>query len=82
MNDTAQNPLEALLNRLRDTLGDMAPLSAEPLLNRMKPALEGFLEQFQLVPKREYEAHMATLKQLEQTVSELEARIADLERND
>ena len=58
MNDTAPNPLEALLANLRDTLGDLAP---EPLLNRMKPALERFLEQFQLVPKREYDAHMAKL---------------------
>jgi uncharacterized protein HemX len=79
MNDTAPNPLEALLANLRDTLGDLAP---EPLLNRMKPALERFLEQFQLVPKREYDTHMAKLSQLEDTVAQLEVRIAELERED
>jgi len=77
--DSAPNTLEALFARLREALGELAP---EALLNRMKPVLEGFFEQFQLVPKREYEAHMRTLARLEDTVSELEARISDLERDD
>ena len=79
MTDTTATPLEGLFSRLRDTLGELAP---EPLLDRMKPVIEGFLTQFQLVPKREYEAHMAALERLEDTVADLEARIAELERND
>lgn len=78
-NDTAPNPLEALFANLRDSLGDLAP---ESFLNRMKPVLERFLEQFQLVPKREYDAHMAKLTRLEDTVAQLEVRIAELERDD
>jgi BMFP domain-containing protein YqiC len=79
MTDTTATPLESLFSRLRDALGELAP---EPLFDRMKPVIEGFLTQFQLVPKREYEAHMATLERLEDTVADLEARIAELERND
>ena len=72
------SPLENLFARLRETLGELAP---EPLLRRMQPVLEGFFEQFQLVPKREYDAHLASLSRLEHTVAELEARISELERN-
>ncbi len=79
MNQTASNPLETLFARLRDALGELAP---DPLLERMKPVLNSFFEQFQLVPRREYDAHLATLTRLEETVSHLEERIAELERSD
>ena len=77
MNDTTANPLDTLFSRLRDVLGELAP---EPLLDRMRPVVEGFLEPFQLVPKRDYEAQLAKLDRLESTVIALEARVADLER--
>jgi hypothetical protein len=79
MNDRTQNPLDALVERLRSALGDLGDLAPEPLLNRIQPVIENFLEQFQMVPKRDYEAHMAALKRLEATVTNLEARIAELE---
>lgn len=79
MNQTASNPLETLFARLRESLGELAP---DPLLERMKPVLNGFFEQFQLVPRREYDAHLATLTRLEDTVSRLEERISELERGD
>ena len=58
MTMNAEQPLDRLFERLRESLGELAP---EPLLSGMKPVVEGFLAQFQLVPKREYDAHMATL---------------------
>ena len=76
--NTASDPLEALFARLRETLGDLTP---EPLLNRMKPVVQGFLEQFQLVPQREFQAHLANLDRLEATVAELEQRLSKLEQN-
>jgi BMFP domain-containing protein YqiC len=79
MNDRTQNPLDALLERLRSALGDLGDLAPEPLLNRIQPVIENFLDQFQMVPKRDYEAHMVALKRLESTVANLEARIAELE---
>ena len=79
MTESARGPLESLLARLADSLGDLAP---EPLLNRMRPVMEGFFEQFQLVPKRDYETQVRALERLEARVAELEGRIAELERND
>jgi BMFP domain-containing protein YqiC len=68
--------MDDLFERLRQTLGDLTP---EPLLNRMKPVVEGFFESFQLVPQREFDAHLANLQRLEATVAELEQRIRALE---
>ena len=76
MSQPTSPPLEALLNRLRAAAGD-AP---ESLIERFRPALDGFLEQFQLVPRREYDAQVTSIEKLEGKVSQLEARIAELER--
>lgn len=75
----ASPPLDALLNRLREALGD---LPGGPLTDRLQPVLEGFMEQFQLVPRREYDAHLATIARFERLIADLEARVADLERRD
>ena len=75
MTDYTRSPLESLLGNLRDALGELAP---DALASRTRPVLESFFEQFQLVPKREFDAHMATLKRLEDTVAELEARESEL----
>ena len=77
MNQRAQTPLDSLFAGLRDALGEISP---ENLKNRVRPVLDGFFEQFELVPRREYDAHLASLARLEETVSRLEARITELER--
>ena len=74
-----EQPLDTLLTRLREALGELTP---EPLLQRMKPVVESFLSQFQLVPKHEYDAHMKAIDRLEQTVAALEKRIDSLEQAD
>jgi BMFP domain-containing protein YqiC len=76
MSQTTREPLDALLNRLRTVAGE-AP---ESLIDRMRPVLDGFFEQFQLVPRREYDAQLASLTKLEEKVGQLEARISELER--
>ncbi len=77
MSQTTSPPLDALLNRLRAVAGE-AP---EALIDRMRPVLDGFFEQFQLVPRREYDAQLANLQKLEAKVGQLEARITELERS-
>ena len=77
MSQTSSPPLEDLIRRLRDALGD-APAS---LIDGMRPVLDGFFQQFQLVPRREYDAQLASLSTLEDKVADLEARIAELERD-
>lgn len=74
--ESTTNPLDELIDRIRQTLGELAP---ESLLNRLKPVFEDFLGQFQLVPQREFQAHLEALARLETTVSQLEARIQTLE---
>ncbi len=76
MSQSNSPPLEDLLNRLRGSLGD-APAS---LFEGIRPVLEKFFQQFQLVPRREYDARLASLAKLEDKVGRLEARIAELER--
>ena len=76
MSQTSNPPLEDLMRRLRDALGE-APAS---LLDGMRPVLDGFFQQFQLVARREYDAQLASLTALEDKVGRLEARIEELER--
>lgn len=73
---SSRPPLEDLLDTLRSALGGLTP---EPLLNRMRPVLEGFFERFQLVPQRDFQAHLADLARMEQQISALEQRILVLE---
>jgi BMFP domain-containing protein YqiC len=77
MSQTGSPPLEDLINRLR-TAASEAPAS---LFESMRPVLDGFFEQFQLVPRREYDAQIAALEKLEDKVSRLEARISELEQD-
>lgn len=77
MNQRAETPLDTLLAGLRDALGEISP---ENLRKRVRPVLDRFLDEFELVSRRDYDAHLATLARLEETVSRLEARIGELER--
>lgn len=77
MSQTTSPPLEDLISRLRSAASE-APAS---LFETMRPVLNRFFEQFQLVPRREYEAQLASFEKLEEKVSQLEARIAELERD-
>ncbi len=72
-------PLEELIDRLRQALGNLSP---EPLAASVRPVLEGFFEQFELVPKRDFDAHLKQLERLEAAVEELKARLAALEADD
>ncbi len=77
MNQTSSTPLDTLISRLRENLGSLAP---DSLFERMRPVLDGFFDQFQLVPRREYDAHLEQMAKLEESVRRLEERIAELER--
>jgi len=74
--DSTPDPFDELFQRIRQTLGELTP---EPLLNRIRPVVEGFFESFQLVPQKDFQTHLRNLARLESTVSELEARIRKLE---
>lgn len=89
----ARTPAEALLASLQRTLQDILPtrgpsatMAPEGLVRDavegLRPALNGFLTEFELVPRRELEGYLASVERLRQTVSNLEARIADLEQSE
>jgi BMFP domain-containing protein YqiC len=79
------NPVELLLGRLRQALGDLIGdpgLASQDLTSRLTPAVESFLAQFELVPKREFEHYAESLERLRATIAELEQRVAELERQE
>jgi len=90
----ARTPAEALLASLQRTLQDILPArgpssAATPpegllrdAMDGLRPALNGFLTEFELVPRRELEGYLASVERLRQTVSSLEARIAELEQSE
>ena len=82
MNDRTRTPVELLLQRIQEALGGLGELGRvgpETLRDRLRPVMEGFSDQFELVSRRDFEAHLKTMERLEATVSKLEARIAELE---
>jgi len=89
----ARTPAEALLASLQRALGEMFPERGRSAVARpdalvrdamdgLRPALDGFLTELELVPRREFEGYLASLERLQQTISDLEARIAVLEQDD
>ena len=64
--------VEQLLAFLRQTLGSSN-------VHLFEDKLRDFLDQFALVPKHEYQAHLEKLETLERQVADLEARLHNLE---
>ena len=69
---TQTNPAQDLLNRLQSQFG-------EPFSDAAETIVERFLAPFALVPKHEFENHLETLQELEQSIDALTARVAELE---
>ena len=70
-------PLRSLLERLQEVLPES--LRNAELDAQLEAATRRFFANFELVPKREYQAHVHIVDQLEARVAELEARIEALE---
>ena len=71
------DPLTALLSLLRDNLTGTVPADA---LASIEAAARDLFARFELVPKHEYEAHVAVLASLEAQVASLEQRLKALEQ--
>ena len=72
--DATTRPVEDLISRLTEALrpnGDH--------LDELRHVVEGFFAQLELVPRRELDAHVQALRQMEATVAELERRLEALE---
>ena len=72
------DPIRQLLDRLTAVLPGPNPA----LKSALDDQLRTFFAKFELVPRHEYLAHIEVLKTLENQVSELEARLAELEEKE
>ncbi len=70
-------PLRLLIERLTEALP--AALRSADIDAQLEAATTRFFANFELVPKRDYEAHVQIVDQLEARVAELESQIAALE---
>ena len=68
------DPIRSLLSYLQNQLGEL-PNGFEPLERTVKD----LFSRFELVPKQDFEAHLATLATLSAQVQELEKRLDKLE---
>jgi BMFP domain-containing protein YqiC len=69
-----------LLERLRQQLRSAVPSQAmDAAMEQARRALHQGLAEFDLVSRRELDAHLQTLAQLQHTVERLERRIGELE---
>ncbi|NOX49889.1 MAG: accessory factor UbiK family protein [Gammaproteobacteria bacterium] len=65
------DPIATLLDLIRAKMPDSTALEAQ---------IGDLMARFELVPKHEYEAHMALLTTLQTQVQSLESRLEDLEK--
>ena len=70
-------PLRAFLERLQEALPPS--LRSAEIDAQLEAAAARFFANFELVPRREYQAHVQIVDQLEARVTELEAQITALE---
>ena len=75
--DYLMEPFRSLLERLQAALPDS--MRTAELDAQLEAAAARFFANFELVPKREYEAHVQIVDRLEARVAELETQIAALE---
>lgn len=78
----SENPIEALIRRLTETIKDVVPSAAADLDHRVRDAVASLTERFQLVPKGTFDARLEELEALQREVDALEARVRELESND
>ena len=68
------------IERLQQQIGGLVPgQSVEVVLEQARKTLRQGFSEFDLVPRRELEAHFAAIEQLRRTVEQLERRIRELE---
>lgn len=68
------------IERLQRQIGDLLPQgSVDAVLEQARRALRQGFADFDLMPRRELDAHLAVLEELRKTVEDLEQRIRELE---
>jgi len=73
----SKSPLDILLARVGRLLEETA---GSDVAGRVQRTVQDSLESFRLVPKKEFEEHLAELRDLQAQVGELTRRVQALER--
>ena len=74
--------IDTLRTRLSETLSQLMPdRPVEELTDRIEPIIQSTLERFDLVPRKAFDNQVAVLERLQATLRELEQRISTLEAN-
>lgn len=72
--------ITSFMERLQEQLAALLPAdSVSTVLEQAREALKQGYAEFELVPRHELDGHVAALRQLTETIKELEQRIARLE---
>ena len=76
----AETVITSLMERLREQIEMLLPEdSVNSVLQQARSTLRQGFAEFEQVPHRELDGHLAALKQLTDTIKDLEQRIAELE---
>lgn len=76
------DPISQILNALRAALPDQFSAAISDAEAALRSRLSGLFDEFEWVPKHEYNAHIELLQTLAAQVGELEQRLNELEATD
>jgi BMFP domain-containing protein YqiC len=73
--------VDEFASKIKDIMPESLKSSKEEMQKTLKSGAEGVLQKLDLVSREEYDIQVALLKKCQEKINELEAKIADLEKN-
>jgi BMFP domain-containing protein YqiC len=73
--------VDEFASKIKGIMPESLKSSKEEMQKTLKSGAEGVLQKLDLVSREEYDIQVALLKKCQEKINELEAKIADLEKN-
>jgi BMFP domain-containing protein YqiC len=73
--------VDEFANKIKDIMPESLKSSKEEMQKTLKSGAEGVLQKLDLVSREEYDIQVALIKKCQEKINELEAKIANLEKN-
>ena len=73
--------VDEFASKIKDIMPESLKSSKEEMQKTLKSGAEGVLQKLDIVSREEYDIQVALLKKCQEKINELEAKIADLEKN-
>jgi BMFP domain-containing protein YqiC len=73
--------VDEFASKIKDIMPESLKSSKEEMQKTLKSGAEGVLQKLDLVSREEYDIQVALLKKCQEKINELEAKIANLEKN-